>query len=1445
MKIRQLAYVLAIALLLITAMTLTVFAEAPQSGTNSFDTAQNTAEQQLADQRQAILAAPQLIESEASSVSFPISHTVTFTTDQVGPIEIADLDGDNDLDIVFRFYSEYDDDVFVEIDTFAWYENNGMQPPEFTYHTLFTTSSSFPDRLVIADLNGDDHLDLITGDDTWYENDGATDPSFIPRPLSDHAQLAADIDGDDDLDLFTAFNIANDPNEFYENDGSGNFSTTSTTIPTWLNRQAVGHMNSDQDIDLIGTYQSGGGNVPAWWENDGNGNFAITHTIAITPYQLFRVLNIADADGDDDLDIFYAATPQTGDISLLAWFENAGNGNFSQSHTLLSAAEGSSNNISSDEINIQDLDNDDDLDILINSSAALTGQSHAWYENDGAENPTFTPQAIIPKNAGQYPNTADLDGDGDTDIILSDGNQIVWYEQGPVASPPTTLSIDKTAHDLNGGDLHPGDVIEYKIMVKNITNTTQTGVVITDDLLSYTSYVADSASITQGSVSGTDPIIGNVGDLAPGEYAILSFRVLVDPLIYADNTWPNIVIKYVGNWAEVTSSEQTDPIKVGPIYPSPKREDADRGQVQHRNPVFQIEQGIAIYGTAQDLNGGSVQVGDEIEFTGWIVNNTSRVKNNVLLSGMFPAHTTYITDTASATKGTSSTGLLGAGVQIGNLAIGEAVTLTFRSTIDSDAGGQILYTLFTVQDTYDDGFAGVNSYYHTGPIYIGPGPFDFPDPGPKPVEGPEVDQSAISLEKTADDLNGGPLYPGDVIEYKLMVKNITTTTQSGVEISDSIPEYTTYVAGSASLTQGTLSGPDPLVATIGDLAPDEYAILTFQVTVDENAVGQTIGNEATAISDDEPDPIPVGPIYPFPDPGPVKSGGQLLEIVKTADDLNGSELYVGDVIEYRIMVKNITTTAQSGIFITDAIPANTTYVPDSAWVTQGNVSGPDPIVADIGTLGPDEYAVLTFQVTVDSSGAGQTIGNEAEAVSDEQEPVTDGPIYPHPGPTDFPDPGPKPVKTGEQLLEIVKTAEDLNGGDLYAGDEIEYQVMVRNLMPTTQSGIVISDAIPANTTYVAGSASLTQGSYSGPDPLVANVGDLAADEYAILTFRVTVNSGAEGETIGNKASAVSDDQPDPVSDGPIYPFPEPTDFPDPGPKPVQPGEQLLSITKRAVDLNGNPLYVGDTIEYEVVVSNISTEDQTNVVISDPLPAHTTYVADSAAVTQGTVSGTDPLVANIGTLAAGESATFTFRVTVDDSAAGLPVTNQASATSDDQDDPIFTSDIPTYPTPFDLPDPGPKPVLAGTQLLDLQKSAEDVNGSPINIGDEIEYKITVQNITTTAQSGVVITDAIPAYTEYVADSASVTQGSISGPDPLVATIGTLAPQQTVTFTFRVSVTESAGGKEVVNSAEASSDQQDEPIHVGPVTPSGGGEVVPDLVYYYCPFVSNTAVDSRRN
>lgn len=57
----------------------------------------------------------------------------------------------------------------------------------------------------------------------------------------------------------------------------------------------------------------------------------------------------------------------------------------------------------------------------------------------------------------------------------------------------------------------------------------------------------------------------------------------------------------------------------------------------------------------------------------------------------------------------------------------------------------------------------------------------------------------------------------------------------------------------------------------------------------------------------------------------------------------------------------------------------------------------------------------------------------------------------------------------------------------------------------------------------------------------------------------------------------------------------------------------MVLEKTATDIDGGDLLVGDVVEYRLMASNIGLDAAVDVVLSDPLPAGTSYVADSLAI----------------------------------------------------------------------------------------------------------------------------------------------------------------------------------------------------------------------------------------
>ena len=146
----------------------------------------------------------------------------SFTRHNVGnankcdAIHIVDIDGDNDMDI---FAGSSQDNEFY------WFKNTGTASSPSFSKTTIDSSFDDPSSIVTADLDGDNDLDIVVtsygGKLFWFENDGSQDftKTTIDGSLnSAEVVRVTDMDNDGDLDVIAAAINAN--TVWYESNAS-------------------------------------------------------------------------------------------------------------------------------------------------------------------------------------------------------------------------------------------------------------------------------------------------------------------------------------------------------------------------------------------------------------------------------------------------------------------------------------------------------------------------------------------------------------------------------------------------------------------------------------------------------------------------------------------------------------------------------------------------------------------------------------------------------------------------------------------------------------------------------------------------------------------------------------------------------------------------------------------------------------------------------------------------------------------------------------------------------------------------------------------------------------------------------------------------------------------------------------------------------------------------
>ncbi|MEA2521123.1 MAG: trimeric autotransporter adhesin, partial [Actinomycetota bacterium] len=281
---------------------------------------------------------------------------------------------------------------------------------------------------------------------------------------------------------------------------------------------------------------------------------------------------------------------------------------------------------------------------------------------------------------------------------------------------------------------------------------------------------------------------------------------------------------------------------------------------------------------------------------------------------------------------------------------------------------------------------------------------------------------------------------------------------------------------------------------------------------------------------------------------------------------------------FEVQSVNVTYTAPAGA------TNDKTYADACGWQ-------PDPTLGAYNTcVGPNQYAggkaggdlVTTYSVKVVAPGT-TTVGEL---------------IYDHSGGSfhynsDYTDPIASKTITATNSADLAITKSD-SPDPVIAGNNITYTLGVTNNGPSTAQSVVVSDPLPAGTSFVSASGG---GTLSG-GTVTWNLGDMANAASTSLTLVVKVDpSRATG--VSNTAS-VSSSTTDPTA-------------------PNNSATAATSVNTSAdVSIvktdSPDPVSTGQTLTYSLAVANAGPSDALGVSVSDPLPAGATYV--SATTTQG-------------------------------------------------------------------------------------------------------------------------------------------------------------------------------------------------------------------------------------
>ncbi len=431
---------------------------------------------------------------------------------------------------------------------------------------------------------------------------------------------------------------------------------------------------------------------------------------------------------------------------------------------------------------------------------------------------------------------------------------------------------------------------------------------------------------------------------------------------------------------------------------------------------------------------------------------------------------------------------------------------------------------------------------------------------------------------------------------------------------------------------------------------------TFAVSVvDPVAAGVTQVSNTASIADDGANGA---------DPNPANNSANDTTPVDAAPDLTltksdgGASVVPGGTVGYTLTYANVGNQGAAGVTLNETVPANTTFnagASTAGWsCTPGNGAGSTCALA-IGSLAAGGgSASATFAVTaVNPVAAGSAQLSNTASITD------DGANGSDPNPADNTASDTTPVNAAPDLT----LAKGDGGASVVPGGTVAFTLTYSNVGNQGATGVTLSETVPASTSFNAGAS--TAGWSCVPDNNAGSTCTLAVGSLnggsanGAATFAVSVvNPVAAGVTQVANTAAVADD-------GANGTDPNPADNSASDTTPVDAAPDLV-LTKES---SGPTPFPGEVIPFVLGYSNVGNQGATGVVISETVPANTTFDAAGSSVgwscPDNSPAGTVCTLA-VGTVAGGgASGTRNFAVQLDDP---LPVgVNSVSNTASVADD----------------------------------------------------------------------------------------------------------------------------------------------------------------------------------
>ncbi len=865
------------------------------------------------------------------------------------------------------------------------------------------------------------------------------------------------------------------------------------------------------------------------------------------------------------------------------------------------------------------------------------------------------------------------------------------------------LELTKT---VNPSDVNVGDTVTFTISLFNNDANGQsdaTGVSVRDVL-------PNGYSVVLGSVS-------NDGVYNPGNLTITWENLMVTNAATLNLTF-DATINESGSYenvAEIIASDTFDPDSIVANGVG-SEDDQDTASISIQSADLSL---------AKTVNPAQASVGETVTFTMTVTNDGTADATGVTISDLVPLGYSIVTINDAGSQ--SGNALTWAGLSVG---ASSSSSVSFTATVNAPTAttGEYINTAeITASDQQD--------------------PDSTPDNDDGDQSEDDEDSAAITLEDIDLELNKGLSATsgnvGDRITITVNLANndaVATGNGTGITVVETLPNGFDIVGG--TISNGGVFNPGDLTITWSGLSVANGADLdlSYDVTINSNgnytSISEIIASDLPDIDSTPDNGIVVEDDY---DTATFAIQSADLSLAKTVSPTQAS---VGETVTFTLAISNAGTADATNVSVQDLVPTGYTIgtVNDS-----GTRNGNTLTWAGL-SVGASSNTSVSFTATVNApTGTTGEYANAAEiTASDQQDP--DSTPGNDDGDQNEDDEDSAAITLEDIDLELNKGLSATSGN---VGDRITVMVNLANndaVATGNGTGITVVETLPNGFDIVGGT--ISNGGVFNPGDLTITWSGLSVANGADLdlSYDATINSNGNYTSI---SEIIASDLPDIDSTPNNDDGDQSEDDEDAVSVIIQSAD--LSLVKDIGPTSSATPNIGDTVVFELTVTNAGPSSATNVRIEDFVPRGytlTTINNGGSAIANTLLSWDIPSIP-VGTTV------VSYEVTVNEpSGDSDEYLNTAEITESDQNDPDsepFNDDGDQSEDDEDFYEITP-------QVTDLELMITASDSNP-NVGDIVTFSIQVSNTGDTAADGVAIRDIVPPGFGNVASISN--GGSLSG------------------------------------------------------------------------------------